>query len=335
MHTFAADAPPRLRWLIAFSILALFGAVLAVPSTAEASTQTVEHERDFTERLNAERTDRGGDRLRVASDLTEVARRHSAKMASESRLHHNPSLGSQVSGWSRVGENVGRGGSVSSVHTALMNSTGHRDNILDGNFSEIGIGVVVSGSTIWVTQVFRLPTGGLSAASSFNDVGSSSHADNIYRLYDAGVTSGCTTRSYCPTDQVTRAQMASFLARAKNLPEGATSGIFSDVNGGAHAGNIAALAHDRITSGCTSTRFCPTDTVTRAQMATFLANALDLDTSGSASFRDVKPSGTHAGAIAAIAAEEITLGCDDGRYCPTDRVTRAEMASFLVRAFEL
>jgi hypothetical protein len=324
----------RLRLLAALAVVALLATMLAAPAPAQASAG--DHEAEFVQRTNAERSSRGVSALRVASDLTDVARRHSATMARQSHLHHNPNLASDVSGWSRIGENVGRGGSVSSLHSALMNSEGHRRNILDNNFSEIGIGVVVSGSTIWVTQVFRLPNGTVSTATTFRDVNGGTHAGNIDRLYKAGVTTGCTSSAYCPTDSVTRAQMATFLTRAMDLTPLRTR-LFRDLDpNGVHSANIGALADAGITSGCESGLFCPDRSITRAQMATFLANALDLDTSSSkAQFSDVPAGGVHTGAINAIAKEGITKGCGSGRYCPNQSVTRAEMASFLVRAFDL
>lgn len=325
----------RARWLLPLSLLALLATMLAAPTAAEASTDARAAELRFVDSANAERSTRGIDRFKVASDLTEVARRHSATMARQSHLHHNPNLGSDVSGWQRVGENVGRGGSVASLHSALMNSEGHRRNLLDGNFSEIGVGVVMSGSTIWVTQVFRLPNGSLGVAS-FRDVNGGTHAANIGLLFDSGITTGCSDSSYCPDNSVTRAQMGTFLARAAGLMP-SSSEPFRDLGRAPlHRANISALADAGITGGCTDTDFCPDRSITRGQMATFLANALDLDTSATSTrFGDVASGYVHAGAIEAIAREGITLGCRSGSYCPGQSVSRAEMASFLARAFDL
>lgn len=327
---------PVLRplWLVALAIATLLATVAATPPTAEASTGSQARELRFVDSVNVERAGRGIDRLRLASDLTEVARRHSARMASDGDLRHNPSLGSEVSGWSRVGENVGRGGSVSSLHAALMDSESHRRNILDGQFTEIGVGVHLSGSTVWVTQVFRTPSGQV-ATASFSDVGGGTHAGSIARLADTGITTGCGDESYCPDGDVTRAQMATFLARASVLMP-SSSDPFSDLDRAPmHRANISALADAGVTGGCEPGRFCPTRAVTRAQMATFLANALDLAPLSGSRFSDVHVGGVHAGAINAIAEAGITNGCDDGVFCPDQRVTRAEMASFLVRAFGL
>jgi hypothetical protein len=134
--------------------------ILALGATRSPASAAVDAgmELDFICRVNAARADAGRPPLRVASELTRVARRHSAVMADSSHLHHNPNLATDVTGWTRLAENVGRGPSVSSLHTALMNSEGHRRNILDDRVTEIGVGVEVRGSTVWVTQVFRRPT---------------------------------------------------------------------------------------------------------------------------------------------------------------------------------
>jgi hypothetical protein len=107
----------------------------------------------------------------------------------------------------------------------------------------------------------------------------STHAASIGALWEARITRGCSSvgPSYCPSGLVTRAQMASFLTRALDLPMPADPVRFVDVpEGGAHADAVAALAAAGVTGGCSKdgTRFCPTASVTRAQMATFLRNAL-------------------------------------------------------------
>lgn len=102
---------------------------------------------------------RGGAPHRVAPDLVEVARRHSARMAARDHLHHNPNLTSEVQSWSAVAENVGVGFDVDSIHRAFMDSPSHRANIVDGRYTEIGVGVVQGADgRLWVTQVFRQPT---------------------------------------------------------------------------------------------------------------------------------------------------------------------------------
>lgn len=115
-------------------------------------------------------------------------------------------------------------------------------------------------------------------------------------------------------------------------PAPASAQTFDDVSG-IHAEAIEALADSGITDGCAPGRYCPDDPVTRAQMASFLTEALGLAPEP-APFSDVAGS-EHDGAIGAIAAAGITSGCAPDRYCPDDAVTRAQMASFLARGFGL
>ena len=97
-------------------------------------------------------------------------------------------------------------------------------------------------------------------------------------LAEREITVGCGTNppQYCPNRSATRAQMASFLVRAFDLPPANTSTGFADTEGNTHAANIDALAAAGITVGCSTDplRYCPNQPVTRAQMATFLNRAL-------------------------------------------------------------
>ena len=78
-------------------------------------------------------------------------------MAASQKLYHNPSLATAVKNWSWVGENVGYGPSVASLQSAFMASPGHRANILDHQFTQVGVGAVTVNGTIWVSVVFRRP----------------------------------------------------------------------------------------------------------------------------------------------------------------------------------
>ncbi|MCQ3814582.1 MAG: S-layer homology domain-containing protein, partial [Acidimicrobiia bacterium] len=115
---------------------------------------------------------------------------------------------------------------------------------------------------------------------------------------------------------------------------------FSDVDpDNTHAAAIAAIYAANITTGCGTNplRYCPNNPVTRAQMASFLTRALNLNTDEEAGFADVDDTNSHAAAINALAEAGITAGCNTNplRYCPNQPVTRAQMASFLTRAFKL
>ena len=173
-----------------------------------------------------------------------------------------------------------------------------------------------------------LPPGG-----SFDDDDGSPHEGDIEAIYAAGVTNGCGVRSYCPATAVTREQMAAFLDRALGLPAAATDS-FTDDESSPFESSINRLAAADITQGCASTRFCPTDRVTRGEMASFLVRALGLAPGGVDHFSDDDGSGFEAD-INALAEAGITKGCGTGRYCPYGAVTRAEMASFIARGLGL
>ena len=167
----------------------------------------------------------------------------------------------------------------------------------------------------------------------FLDMSGTGHDDAIYAVWEAGITAGCGDDYYCPDDDVTRAQMASFISRALEL-EPVRDGPFSDI---AHTGPyrtaINAVAARGISLGCGDGRFCPDDLVSRAQLASFLARALGLDPVGEGPFSDLAGVGTHRTAINAIALAGISRGCANELYCPHDLVSQAQMASFLARAF--
>ena len=159
------------------------------------------------------------------------------------------------------------------------------------------------------------------------------HEENIGLIAEAGITEGCSSVLswlYCPDEEVRRDQMASFLARAMNLPP-ADQDYFSDDNGNTHEDSINALAAAGITSGCAPDRYCPLEPIRRDHMAAFLARAMGLDDVAQDHFDD--DDGAYEGNINALANAGITLGCGERVYCPDAAVARDQMASFLARAF--
>jgi uncharacterized protein YkwD len=80
-------------------------------------------------------------------------------MAAHGQLAHNPNLADQVTArvspsWTYIAENVGYGSSVDEVFDLFMGSADHRDHILTTQANLVGVGVVVSGGTVWVSVVF-------------------------------------------------------------------------------------------------------------------------------------------------------------------------------------
>jgi hypothetical protein len=102
------------------------------------------------------------------------------------------------------------------------------------------------------------------AADYYTDDEASPYEDDINRLAEAGVTIGCSETAFCPEAFATRAELASFVARAFELPD-ATRDYFSDDEDHVHEADINRLAEAELTDGCGPDRYCPEDTVTRVE----------------------------------------------------------------------
>jgi hypothetical protein len=157
-----------------------------------------------------------------------------------------------------------------------------------------------------------------------------------------GITNGCnppTNDRFCPQAAVTRGQMAAFLARALNLPP--ATDAFDDDSGSIFEQAINKLAAAGITQGCNppaNTHYCPDDSVTRGQMAAFLARAFKLDDGAGADLFADDDGSVFETAIDKIGTARITTGCNpptNDHYCPDAPVRRGEMAVFLTRALHL
>jgi Tol biopolymer transport system component/plastocyanin len=156
---------------------------------------------------------------------------------------------------------------------------------------------------------------------------------DIEWAYAEGITTGCSAERFCPTDFVTREQMASFLVRALGLT-GSPPDAFVDDEASSHENDINRIAAAGLTTGCNAALhlYCPTQKVRRDEMASFLARALGLTGTPADAFSDDEGN-THELNINRIAAAGITTGCASGLYCPSQFVTRGQMAAFLHRAF--
>lgn len=183
---------------------------------------------------------------------------------------------------------------------------------------------------------------------TFSDVASNYWSwQHIERLYNAGITGGCSTNPlmYCPETFVNRAQMAIFILRSKHgntfVPPPASGNKFGDVPADYWAAAwIEQLAKEGITGGCGNGNYCPEIIVTRGQMSVFLLRGLYSDTYSPPTaigtmFDDVPSDYWAASWIEQLALKGITGGCGEAKYCPNLPVTRAQMAVFLVKAFNL
>jgi uncharacterized protein (DUF1501 family) len=173
-----------------------------------------------------------------------------------------------------------------------------------------------------------------SAGSGFFDVPTDAYYTTAVRwLAATGITTGTSVGQFSPSDDVTRGQMATFLHRYRNTPSGAPEAGFSDVpRNRYYADAVDWLANEGITTGVGGNRFAPDDVVTRGQMATFLWR-LEGSPAGSpaAGFSDVSGGRYYADAVDWLLYRGITTGVGGNRFAPDDRVSRAQMATFLWR----
>jgi hypothetical protein len=190
----------------------------------------------------------------------------------------------------------------------------------------------------------------LHIGASFDDV---PVTDPFYSFVETllhnGVTQGCGTTTYCPTDATTRAQMAVFVLKAAEgsgyTPPACVAG--SELFGDIPAGNpfcpfIEELSRRGVVVGCGGGNYCPDDPTTRGQMPVFSLRTLEgasysppACVAGSEVFADVPATDPFCAWIEEYSSRGITVGCGGGNYCPGDDVTRGQMAVFQTKTFDL
>ena len=152
---------------------------------------------------------------------------------------------------------------------------------------------------------------------------------------DKGITNGLSDTMFGPYESCTRAQIVTFLWRAAGSPEPKTVSSFTDVPANAYYAKAVAWAVENgITNGMTETTFAPDATCTRGQSVTFLYRALKGTASGSANFTDVKSDAFYADAINWAVANNVTNGTSNTTFSPNADCTRAEIVTFLYRAYQ-
>jgi len=158
------------RWLSLLLVAALATIGLGVAAGADSGS-----EGEFLAKINASRANAGLAPLAVKGSLTSYARSHTAGMMDAGKIYHSTSaqLGAAGgTGWDRMGENVGRGQTPSSLHEAFMNSSGHRANIL-GDFNYVGIGTGTKDGYLYVTVIFMKKGSSSEPATTTTTVGDS------------------------------------------------------------------------------------------------------------------------------------------------------------------
>ena len=174
------------------------------------------------------------------------------------------------------------------------------------------------------------------AATSFVDVPANAYfADAVKWAVDKGITNGLSDTMFGPYESCTRAQIVTFLWRAAGSPEPKTASSFTDVPANAYYAKAVAWAVENgITNGMTETTFAPDATCTRGQSVTFLYRALKGTASGSTNFTDVKSDAFYADAINWAVANNVTNGTSNTTFSPNADCTRAEIVTFLYRAYQ-
>ena len=191
----------------------------------------------------------------------------------------------------------------------------------------------------------RLDCDDLETQTPFVDVlESSSAAQAIACIYALGITTGTSPTTYSPGTNVSRAQMASFVARFYKALTGTDAPItdtpFTDVETTSSAYNdIGRIYGLGITTGTTPTTYSPGTNVSRAQMASFLARLYKATTGTQAPitdtpFTDVETTSSAYNDIGRIYGLGITTGTTPTTYSPAANVNRAQMASFLARLYK-
>jgi uncharacterized protein YkwD len=114
-------------------------------------------EQRFAEKINKARARRDRKPVHIDMHISAVAATHSRAMKREAQLRHTGErkLRERVTRWELLGENVGRGGTVDSLHQAFMESEGHRQTVVSKEFRYVGVGIARDEDQIWVTVLFE------------------------------------------------------------------------------------------------------------------------------------------------------------------------------------
>ena len=173
-------------------------------------------------------------------------------------------------------------------------------------------------------------------STSFADVPANAYfADAVKWAVDKGITNGLSDTMFGPYESCTRAQIVTFLWRAAGSPEPKTASSFTDVPASAYYAKAVAWAVENgITNGMTATTFAPDATCTRGQSVTFLHRVLKGTASGSTNFTDVKSDAFYADAVTWAVKNDVTNGTSNTTFSPNADCTRAEIVTFLYRAYQ-
>lgn len=159
--------------------------------------------------------------------------------------------------------------------------------------------------------------------------------DAVLWAAQKGITSGTDAEHFSPNQPCTRAQIVTFLWRAAGSPVVNYAMNLSDVPEGSYYAEAVRWAlSEGITTGTTGSTFSPDETCTRAQSVTFLFRAIGKLVDSKAEFNDVLTDSYYANAVAWAVENGVTNGIGDGLFGPNNSCTRAQIVTFLFRAYQ-
>ena len=172
--------------------------------------------------------------------------------------------------------------------------------------------------------------------SPFSDVSTSAYYyEAVKWAQEKGITGGIGNGLFGPNQPCTRAQIVTFLWRAAGSPEPKSMSSFLDVSADSYYAKAVAWAVENgITTGTGDGKFRPDATCTRAQSVTFLFRAIGKLVDNKAEFSDVLTDSYYANAVAWAVENGVTNGIGDGLFGPDNSCTRAQIVTFLFRAYQ-
>ena len=172
--------------------------------------------------------------------------------------------------------------------------------------------------------------------SPFSDVSTSAYYyEAVKWAQEKDITGGIGNGLFGPNQPCTRAQIVTFLWRAAGSPEPKSMSSFSDVSADSYYAKAVAWAVENgITTGTGDGKFSPDATCTRAQSVTFLFRAIGKLVDSKAEFSDVLTNSYYANAVAWAVENGVTNGIGDGLFGPDNSCTRAQIVTFLFRAYQ-
>ena len=172
--------------------------------------------------------------------------------------------------------------------------------------------------------------------SPFSDVSTSAYYyEAVKWAQEKGITGGIGNGLFGPNQPCTRAQIVTFLWRAAGSPVVNYAMNMTDVAEDAYYAEAVRWAlSEGITTGTGDGKFSPDTTCTRAQSVTFLFRAIGKLVDSKAEFSDVLTDSYYANAVAWAVENGVTNGIGDGLFGPDNSCTRAQIVTFLFRAYQ-